>query len=33
MSPKRTLRAGDRVDINLEFRSDLVLAVAFEVRK
>jgi len=33
MSPKRTLRAGDRVDINLEFRSGLRLLVSFEVRK
>ncbi len=33
MSPKRTLRAGDRVDINLEFRSGLRLPVSFEVRK
>ena len=33
MKPKRTLRAGDRVVINLEFRGGLVLPVAFEVRK
>ena len=33
MNPKRTLRAGDRVDINLEFRGGLVLPAAFEVRK
>ena len=33
MNPKRTLRAGDRVDISLEFRGGLVLPVAFEVRK
>jgi len=33
MSPKRTLRAGDRVDINLEFRSGLRLRVSFEVRQ
>lgn len=33
MKPKRTLRAGDRVDINLEFRSGLVLPVSFEVRQ
>ena len=33
MNPKRTLRAGDRVDINLEFRSGLRLPVSFEVRK
>jgi len=33
MNPKRTLRAGDRVDINLEFRGGLVLPVVFEVRK
>ncbi len=33
MNPKRTLRAGDRVVINLEFRGGLVLPVAFEVRK
>ena len=32
MNPKRTLRAGDRVDIKLEFRGGLVLPVAFEVR-
>lgn len=33
MNPKRTLRAGDRVDITLEFRGGLVLPVAFEVLK
>ena len=33
MNPQRTLRAGDRVGINLEFRGGLVLPVAFEVRK
>jgi copper(I)-binding protein len=33
MNPKRTLRAGDRVDIYLEFRDGPVLPVAFEVRK
>lgn len=33
MNPQRTLRAGDRVDITLEFRGGLVLPVAFEVRK
>ena len=33
MKPKRTLRAGDAVVINLEFRGGLVLPVAFEVRK
>jgi copper(I)-binding protein len=33
MNPKRTLRAGDPVVINLEFRGGLVLPVAFEVRK
>ena len=33
MKPKRTLRAGDPVVINLEFRGGLVLPVAFEVRK
>ncbi|MDO8598022.1 MAG: copper chaperone PCu(A)C [Sulfuricaulis sp.] len=33
MNPKRTLRAGDRVDIHLKFRGGLVLPVAFEVRK
>ena len=33
MSPKRTLRVGDRVVINLEFRGGLVLPVAFGVRK
>ncbi len=32
-NPKRTLRAGDSVVINLEFRGGLVLPVAFEVRK
>jgi copper(I)-binding protein len=32
-NPKRTLRAGDRVDITLEFRGGLVLPVAYEVRK
>ena len=32
-NPKRTLRAGDRVDITLEFRGGLVLPVTFEVRK
>ena len=30
---KRTLRAGDRVDITLEFRSGLRLPVTFEVRR
>ena len=33
MNPKRTLRAGDSVVINLEFRGGLVLPVAYEVRK
>ncbi len=33
LNPKRTLHAGDRVDITLEFRGGLVLPVAFEVRK
>ena len=33
MTPKRALRAGDPVVINLEFRGGLVLPVAFEVRK
>jgi copper(I)-binding protein len=33
MNPKRTLRAGDPVVINLEFRGGLVLPIAFEVRK
>jgi len=33
LNPKRTLHAGDRVDITLEFRGGLVLPVAYEVRK
>jgi hypothetical protein len=33
MNPKRALRAGDQVVINLEFRGGRVLPVAFEVRK
>jgi len=33
MDPKRTLRAGDSVVINLKFRGGLVLPAAFEVRK
>ena len=33
MNPKRVLRAGDLVVINLEFRGGMVLPVAFEVRK
>ena len=33
MKPKRTLRAGDQIVINLEFRGGLVLPVAFNVRK
>ena len=33
MNPKRTLRAGDSVVINLEFRGGLVLPVAYDVRK
>jgi hypothetical protein len=33
LNPKRTLRAGDRVDINLEFRSGLRLPVTFEIHK
>src|SRR5438034_10296107 len=32
-NPKRILRAGDRVDIQLEFRGGLVLPVVYEVRK
>jgi periplasmic copper chaperone A len=33
MNPKRTLRAGDRVDVILKFRSGLRLPVSFEVRQ
>jgi copper(I)-binding protein len=33
MNPKRTLRAGDRVDVILEFRGGLRLPVSFEVRQ
>ena len=33
LNPNRTLRAGDRVEIRLEFRGGLVLPVACEVRK
>src|SRR5438309_5859003 len=33
LNPKRTLHAGDRVDITLEFRGGLVLPVTYEVRK
>jgi len=33
MSPKRALRVGDSVVINLEFRGGLVLPITFEVRK
>ena len=33
MNPKPTLRAGDAVVIDLEFRGGLVLPVTFEVRK
>ena len=33
MSPTKTLRAGDRVDIILEFRSGLRLPVTFEIRQ
>src|SRR5438105_1967786 len=33
VNPKGRLRAGDRVEIQLEFRSGLVLPVAYEVRK
>ena len=33
MNPQRTLRAGDTLVINLEFRGGLVLPVVFEVRK
>ena len=33
MNPKRPLRTGDPVVINLEFRGGLVLPVPFEVRK
>ena len=32
-NPKRTLRAGDRVDIILEFRGGLRLPVTFEIRQ
>jgi len=33
LNPKRTLHAGDRVEIYLEFRGGLVLPVTCEVRK
>ena len=33
MKPKRTLRAGDPIVIDLKFRGGLVLSAAFEVRK
>ncbi len=33
LNPKRTLHAGDRVDIRLEFRGGLVIPVVYEVRK
>src|SRR2546427_713529 len=33
LNPKRILRAGDRVDIQLEFRGGLVLPFTYEVRK
>jgi hypothetical protein len=33
MTPKRTLRAGEPVVINLKFRGGLVIPIAFEVRK
>jgi len=33
LNPKRTLHAGDRIDIHLKFRGGLVLPVAYEVRK
>ncbi len=33
LNPKRTLHAGDRVDITLEFRGGLVVPVTYEVRK
>lgn len=33
MNPKRTLHAGDRVDISLEFRGGLRIPVSFEVRQ
>jgi copper(I)-binding protein len=33
LNPKRTLHAGDRVDIYLKFRGGLVLPVAYQVRK
>ncbi len=33
MNPKRTLRAGDAVVVNLEFRGGLVLPATFEVRR
>ncbi len=32
-NPKRTLRAGDRVEIHLRFRGGLDLPVAYQVRK
>jgi copper(I)-binding protein len=33
MNPKRTLRAGEAVVVNLEFRGGLVLPATFEVRR
>ncbi len=33
LNPKRTLRAGNRVNIYLKFRGGLVLPVVYEVRK
>jgi len=33
MNPKRALRVGDSVVINLDFRGGLVLPITFEVRK
>ena len=33
MDPKRALRAGERVEINLEFRGGLVVPSEFEVRR
>jgi len=33
MNPKRTLRAGDAVVVNLEFRGGLVYPATFEVRR
>ena len=33
LNPKRTLHAGDRIDIHLKFRGGLVIPVVYEVRK